>query len=122
MLIANKLSKLIRLNIFNITTAEGITAIAKALQDNTILINLGTWIKNADITKILERNKKIKDISEAFKPIISKITLDTDGTPLLSLDKEDSEQNSCLNKLKGYSKKYGELLLPALEQSIAQSL
>jgi Leucine rich repeat/Leucine Rich repeat len=120
--IVNKLSNLIRLNIFNITTAEGITAIAKALQDNTILINLGTWIKNADITKILERNKKIKDISEAFKPIISKITLDTDGTPLLSLDKEDSEQNSCLNKLKGYSKKYGELLLPALEQSIAQSL
>ncbi|WP_425361566.1 hypothetical protein [Candidatus Tisiphia endosymbiont of Ceraclea dissimilis] len=38
------------------------------------------------------------------------------------MDKEDSEQNSCLNKLKGYSEKYGELLLPALEQSIAQSL
>ncbi|MCC8399315.1 MAG: hypothetical protein LN563_01885 [Rickettsia endosymbiont of Platyusa sonomae] len=97
-------------------------AIAKALKDNTILTSLGIQGIESDIQKILERNKNTKDISEAFKPIISKMTLDTDGTPLVFLDKEDSEQNSFLNKLNGYSEKYGELFLPALEQSIAQSL
>ncbi|WP_375333338.1 hypothetical protein [Candidatus Tisiphia endosymbiont of Xenochironomus xenolabis] len=114
---------------YNCIGAEGIKAIAEMLESNTTLVNINlkeyvliddTVIEN--INKKLQRNKEIKDISEAFKPIISEITLDTDGTPLLSLDKEDSEQNSCLNKLKGYSEKYGELLLPALEQSIAQSL
>ncbi|MCC8399863.1 MAG: hypothetical protein LN563_04795 [Rickettsia endosymbiont of Platyusa sonomae] len=118
--------------------AEGIKAIAEMLESNTNLtnLNLGTNVSIdatviENINKNLQRNKEIndsrKDISESFKAIISKITLDTDGTPLVFLDKEDSEQNSFLKTLQEYSEKYGRLFLPALElpaleQSIAQSL
>ncbi|WP_425360853.1 MULTISPECIES: leucine-rich repeat domain-containing protein [unclassified Candidatus Tisiphia] len=106
----------------NDITDACVTAIAKVLKDNTSLISFGIRITEPDIDKILERNKEIKDISKAFKPIISKITLDTDGTPLFSSNAEGGEQNSFLKILKNYSEKHGAFPLPVLEQIIAQSL
>ncbi|MCC8483119.1 MAG: hypothetical protein LN561_00875 [Rickettsia endosymbiont of Labidopullus appendiculatus] len=106
---------------------KGAEAIAKALNGNysltdiDIRTNIAVEVKE-EINNKLQRNKEIKDISESFKQIISEITLKIDDTPLLSLDKEDSEQNSFLKILQEYTKKYGAFPLPVLEQIIAQSL
>ncbi|MCC8399862.1 MAG: hypothetical protein LN563_04790 [Rickettsia endosymbiont of Platyusa sonomae] len=121
----------INLTTYSIDNAQA-KAIAKALLKNNTLTSINADNISYDddvkdtvkeyINKKLQHNKEIKDISEAFKAIISEITLKTDGTPLLSLDTEGSEQNSFLKTLQEYSERYGAFPLPVLEQSIAQSL
>ncbi|HJD63509.1 MAG TPA: hypothetical protein LFW13_00590 [Rickettsia endosymbiont of Sericostoma sp.] len=110
----------------NEISTEGIKpiVIAKAYNLTSASIDLGI---NIDVeVKKMQLNKEKNDsrvyLIKSFKAIISKITLDTDGTPLLSSDAEGGEQNSFLNTLKNYSEKHGAFSFPILEDIIAQSL
>ncbi len=110
----------------NEISTEGIKpiVIAKAYNLTSASIDLGI---NIDVeVKKMQLNKEKNDsrvyLIKSFKAIISKITLDSDGTPLLSSDAEGGEQNSFLNTLKNYSEKHGAFSFPILEDIIAQSL